>query len=153
MARHEFQKTFIFAVDKPISRSLYSGHRRGRPLRRDDAPLKLLTGTVKKASDSLRVLGFDGSPPVWREGIARSPGCLTSESEERETWTAGSLRAAVSWRRNSTRARGQEETSDGLRLKGTSLVARPVGGPRQNVKTLRKRRDQSGLNFSSNLRV
>src|ERR671923_1145280 len=28
------------------------------------------------------------------EGIATVPGCLTGESEERETWTAESLRAA-----------------------------------------------------------
>jgi len=33
------------------------------------------------------------APDVFRSGVA-TPGCLTSEYEERETWTAESLRAA-----------------------------------------------------------
>jgi hypothetical protein len=62
--------------------------------RRDGAPSKLLTDTGGQASDhgrrpkastALRVSG-GGNRPV--------PGCLTGESEERETWTAESLRAA-----------------------------------------------------------
>jgi hypothetical protein len=30
----------------------------------------------------------------WERGF-RTPGCLTSEDEERETWTAESLRASI----------------------------------------------------------
>ena len=45
--------------------------------------------------------GSASSALLWvdtykREVIARSPGCLTGESEERETWTAESLRTASS---------------------------------------------------------
>jgi len=60
---------------------------------RDDAPVKLLTGTVNRYPMVLGCMGFDDPPGDWRWGF-RSPGCLKSESEERETWTAGSLRAA-----------------------------------------------------------
>ncbi len=45
---------------------------------------------------SIGGLGFDGSPGNPGRGIFVVPGCLTSESEERETWTAESLRAASS---------------------------------------------------------
>src|SRR5215216_4923388 len=34
----------------------------------------------------------------WGEAAARLPGCLTGESEERETWTAESLRTAITER-------------------------------------------------------
>jgi hypothetical protein len=39
---------------------------------------------------------FVGLPVIWKVEAARFPGCLTGESEERETWTAESLRAASS---------------------------------------------------------
>ena len=39
------------------------------------------------------------------------PGCLTGESEERETWTAGSLRAASSDGEIRLQVRSLEETS------------------------------------------
>ena len=57
---------------------------------------------------------FGGSPGNRGEGPLRVPGCLTSESEERETWTAGSLRAALF-------ARGvrPDETSAVLRFRST----------------------------------
>ena len=32
-----------------------------------------------------------------RERGFRTPGCLTSEDEERETWTAESLRVSITW--------------------------------------------------------
>ena len=48
-------------------------------------------------------------------------GCLTSESEERETWTAESLRAAFR-ASESLRANGQEETS-AVDVSGQHLVA------------------------------
>jgi hypothetical protein len=52
---------------------------------------------------------------------ARGSGCLTSESEERETWTAESLRAAFR-AGESLRANGQEETS-AVYVSGQHLVA------------------------------
>jgi hypothetical protein len=89
------------------------------------------------------------------------PGCLTGESEERETWTAESLRA-VSFCRGATRGRRRrpDETSavhvsgqhycraSGRREREQSrarLSARTRVGPRQNVTSREK--------FSSNLRV
>jgi hypothetical protein len=42
-----------------------------------------------------RMYGFDGSG-TCRRRVRKDPGCLKSESEERETWTAESLRAASS---------------------------------------------------------
>jgi hypothetical protein len=41
-------------------------------------------------------LGFDGPPVPPEGGATLVPGCLTGESEERETWTAESLRAVSS---------------------------------------------------------
>jgi hypothetical protein len=35
-------------------------------------------------------------PEMWGRRSCKAPGCLKSESEERETWTAESLRAASS---------------------------------------------------------
>src|SRR5258707_11990195 len=55
--------------------------------------LPILIGSVK-----LRRLSG-----VLEGGIVMVPGCLTSESEERETWTAESLRAALLRDRKSTR--------------------------------------------------
>src|SRR5476649_2385781 len=58
---------------------------------RDDAPLKLLTGTVNRYPMVLGCMGFDDPPGDRRWGSPRSSGCLKSKSEERETWTAGSM--------------------------------------------------------------
>jgi hypothetical protein len=74
-----------------------------RKLRLDGAPLKLLTGSVKMPPIVFGSMSFDDAfrclagsvTGLSKLEVARSPGCLTSESEERETWTAGSLRAAV----------------------------------------------------------
>jgi len=56
-----------------------------------------------RASTALRLT--EGWGPPW------FPGCLKSESEERETWTAESLRAAFAWRSNSSWEAALEETS------------------------------------------
>ena len=40
-------------------------------------------------------MSCDGFPAYRSAGTALVPGCLTGESEERETWTAESLRAAI----------------------------------------------------------
>jgi hypothetical protein len=70
--------------------------RRADAHRRDGAPLKLHTTSrwerYPALSDALlrRLSGFPG------RGLSSVPGCLKSKSEERETWTAESLRAASS---------------------------------------------------------
>src|SRR5450755_4302946 len=65
-------------------------------------------------------------------GTAMVPGCLKSESEERETWTAGSLRAALSWKSNFPRRAALEETSAVHVLRYIAdRTFRSVGGPRQ----------------------
>ncbi len=76
-----------------------------RKLRLDGAPLKLLTGSVKMPPIVFGSMSFDDALRDLAGGKwgFRTPGCLTSKSEERETWTAGSLRTAVAWRSNSSR--------------------------------------------------
>src|SRR5438105_12895426 len=44
------------------------------------------------------MLGLRRLSAIWRVEPATVPGCLKSESEERETWTAESLRAASNGR-------------------------------------------------------
>ena len=130
-----------------------------RSLRLDGAPLKLLTGSVKMPPIVFGSMSFDDALRDLAGGKwgFRAPGCLTSKSEERETWTAGSLRTAVAWRSNSSRCMQSEETSDGLRFyKGTLLVILTSDqrcGPRQNVKFCASEKTSQALNFSSNLRV
>ena len=71
--------------------------RRADRYRRVDAPLKLLTYVW---TEPPRVIGGSNSSAPWSaQGLGRPqgfPGCLKSESEERETWTAESLRTASS---------------------------------------------------------
>ena len=91
---------------------------------------KLLTGTVKKASDSYRVHGVATALRLavgWGPFVL--PGCLTSEYEERETWTAESLRAASSY--GEIRAEsGFGRDFGGLTFQGPSLVVCFLGfGP------------------------
>ena len=50
---------------------------------------------MNQASDQDRKLETSTALRLAGEGIVMVPGCLTSESEERETWTAESLRAAL----------------------------------------------------------
>jgi hypothetical protein len=83
-------------VDKPTEGGLYTASQVRRRLRREVAPSKLLTDTGEQASDEASDAGsFDGFSGAPGMGSA-IPGCLTGESEERETWTAESLRAASS---------------------------------------------------------
>jgi hypothetical protein len=79
-------------VDNFSGRALYTALTARRRPRRDDAPAELLTETRWISFRSARKLG------AWvflrkEGGTGTVPGCLTSESEERETWTAESLRA------------------------------------------------------------
>jgi hypothetical protein len=89
-------KTFLrflrTGVDNTKGRSLYTPHSARPPPRRDGAPLKLLTDSGEQASDKYRGLGLRRFFSVPEGGIALAPRSLTSESEERETWTAESWR-------------------------------------------------------------
>ena len=83
-------------VDKPVTPRLYSPHN-GAPVgfgamaRLRSTSLIVVT---RHPNPIRKSWGFGGSPVLPGRGIARSPGCLTTESEERETWTAKSLRTA-----------------------------------------------------------
>jgi len=69
------------------------------------------------------VVEWDASPV--RERGFRTPGCLTSEDEERETWTAESLRISVI---EGFGFRFRDRTKDfgGTRFKGYTIAARDV---------------------------
>ena len=86
-------------VDNAGAQSLYTTSRRAAASARG-ASAKPLTVYGERASGHDLVAmtgarGFGGSG-VCRRRSRRVPGCLTGESEERETWTAESLRAASS---------------------------------------------------------
>jgi hypothetical protein len=87
--------------------------------------LRLRSGTILSG----HLLGHGRS---WGRRSCKVPGCLKSESEERETWTAGSLRAA--FREGETsRENGQEETS-AVDVLGQHPVMQVTGdGPRQTL--------------------
>ena len=67
--------------------------------------------------------------PLRWEG-ALVPGCLTSEDEERETWTAESLRVSMtgklSFRTWVFRRWGWTKDFGGTRFKGYTIVVRDV---------------------------
>jgi hypothetical protein len=73
----------------------------------DSAPSKLLIDTVKRLPIGVGGWGFDGSPACRRRDF-RIPGCLTGESEERETWTAESLRTVAAMRENLVAVRSRK---------------------------------------------
>ena len=86
------------------------------PPRRVGASAKPLTVYTVTEHPAMLVAMF-ASPRRIRGGS----GCLKSESEERETWTAESLRAAFR-AGESLRANGQDETS-AVDVSGQHLVA------------------------------
>jgi hypothetical protein len=86
----------------PVCRPYNPGHTARRPLsarwRASEAPhFRVEQISEKKSEVPLRRLP-DRLPAGRGEETARFPGSLTSESEERETWTAESLRTATSER-------------------------------------------------------
>jgi hypothetical protein len=82
-------------VDIASGGGLYTPNTAPPPPRCDGAPPKFLTDTLgEHLSDFGRRGGFRRSPGDPEKGPFAVPGCLTGESEERETWTAESLRAA-----------------------------------------------------------
>src|SRR6266480_686711 len=83
------------------------------------------------ASDDHRKRGLRWRSRVSGGGTTLVPGCLTSESEERETWTAGSLRAASS-----------REGAAGRDFGGTRFRSHHGSRKRSAVTDLVKRCDQ-----------
>ena len=96
MARSANRLLLTTTETRPYNTSI----RRAVRLRRDCAPLKLLTYVWKGLREVFGgscFVGFWQAPlQARRLETARFPGCLTGESEERETWTAESLRTASS---------------------------------------------------------
>jgi len=85
--------------------------------------------------------GFGGSG-ICRRRNREVPGCLKSESEERETWTAESLRTASPNEEGLTvkgsgffakRAVMEETWRSTFKVHRTGRVIGRSGGPRQNV--------------------
>jgi hypothetical protein len=66
-----------------------------------------------------------GHLPLRKVGATTVPGCLTSEDEERETWTAESLRVSLL---GSFGFLDRDRTKDfgGTRFKGYTIVASDV---------------------------
>ena len=66
-----------------------------------------------------------GTLPLWKVEASTVSGCLTSEDEERETWTAESLRVSLL---KSFGFSDRDRTKDfgGTRFKGYTIVASDV---------------------------
>ena len=119
---HGMENLPISMVDNAVTPRLYTPHNGAPPrFRRDGAPAKLLTIGVTRRRFRSAAWSFGRLSGRTRErGSPRSPGCLTSESEERETWTAESLRA-VSHQREIVVRRGRTRLRRYTFL-GTTLV-------------------------------
>ncbi len=116
------------AVDNGHSRGLYKRSWRSTALRDGSSAKPLTVYAVNHPAVSyghVGCTGFGGSAACRRRG-RKVPGCLKSESEERETWTAESLRAASS-------------NGEGLGLRVWAFPARVAAG-----------RDFGGLTFQVN---
>jgi hypothetical protein len=88
------QKTVTDMVDIEQSQGLYTTPHWCAAARRDGAPAKLLTDSGDRSpTTQSRGRGLRRFPG-FRGGGSCTPGCLIGESEERETWTAESLRVA-----------------------------------------------------------
>ena len=75
---------------------------------------------------SLERFGLVLKAPCQRERGFRTPGCLTSEDEERETWTAESLRISEYLKASAFRFSGSDERLRRYTFKGYTIVARDV---------------------------
>jgi hypothetical protein len=67
-----------------------------------------------------------GTFQQWKDGVQVIPGCLTSEDEERETWTAESLRDLEYLKASAFIFRGRTKDFGGTRFKGYTIVASDV---------------------------
>ena len=126
----------ILALDSESRVVLYTGHTRRAAARRQGAPLQLssMVGVVhpRSISGGLFCLLFTHCEGwgFW------APGCLTCESEERETWTAESLRAGCvyvavqfTWRQAGRDFGGTRfRSTPHFVLSGLSWVARAILG-------------------------
>ena len=87
------------------------------------------------------------------------PGCLTSEDEERETWTAESLRVLIARKLRLSRDWDRTKDFGGTRFKGYTIVISDVNrgwllaSANKKWWDLVKRCDQPAQSFKSNLRV
>jgi hypothetical protein len=93
----------------------------------DGAPSKLLTDSGElppTGSRGFRLRRLSGTP---ERGHSFASGCLTGESEERETWTAESLRAACSWGASQV---GSVAVADFEKQSSCHAVGRDFGGTR-----------------------
>ena len=100
-------------------------------------PVKLLTKMSESTADDNRLSfavewGLQGFPEgkkrssqPWERGL-RTPGCLTSEDEERETWTAESLRVSIIWIRKYSNVEAGRKTSAVHVYIGYTIVVRDV---------------------------
>ena len=86
------QKTVTDMVDIEQSCCLYTPSHWRAAAWREGAPAKLLTDSGDRSPTTGRGRGLRRFPGFGRGSC--TPGCLTGESEERETWTAESLRVA-----------------------------------------------------------
>jgi hypothetical protein len=62
----------------------------------------------------------------YGEGDAAASGCLTSKDEERETWTAESLRVSITRKLRLSKGWGRTKDFGGTRFKGYTIVVRDV---------------------------
>lgn len=83
-----------------------------------------------------------GNLPEGRIGVLAIPGCLTSEDEERETWTAESLRGLEYLKTSVFIFRGRTKDFGGTRFKGYTIVVSDVNRRRYKWWDLVKRCDQ-----------
>ena len=104
-------------------------------------PVKLLTRMSESTADDNRLsfaveMGSSEDFPR-EEGFQRwkapsdgrgvcTPGCLTSEDEERETWTAESLRVSITWKRKFSGVEAGRKTSAVHVYIGYTIVVRDV---------------------------
>jgi hypothetical protein len=82
----------------------------------------------ESTADSYRLsfgVGRNFEPPGLQEWGSLTPGCLTSEDEERETWTAESLRVSIV---KASAFKDWDRTKDfgGTRFKGYTIVVSDV---------------------------
>ena len=89
----------------------------------------MATGWHLSSSEDVRkdFLGrFRTEGSLQRERGLRVPGCLTSEDEERETWTAESLRISEYLKAQAFRFSGSDERLRRYTFKGYTIVVRDV---------------------------
>jgi hypothetical protein len=67
-----------------------------------------------------------GTFQKWKGEVHATSGCLTSEDEERETWTAESLRDLECLKTSVFIFRGRTKDFGGTRFKGYTIVASDV---------------------------